>query len=158
MFYQHTSFSVSLLALALSACGASDGEASEGLLALDRTSSVSGVDNNSDGIRDDVESRILKLADSKAEEGALTQAAIASQASLVVDHADSNAVRIVANNIMRSVACMSHVYGSKDGRKMILRIESLTTNTPERLAAYSSFQKSASGRVYRLPSREGACD
>lgn len=120
---------------------------------LDRSNSLEGVDANLDGIRDDVESFINFNYAGIDQRNAARQFASTLQEALLVNEEDLDAAKAVSIKITRAVNC---IYSRFDGTgkepfDAVRDIESVTTNTKERLLQYLAFAKALDGTSSALP-------
>lgn len=160
---------------ALSACGGGKGsaatpgptdqdkvaqlEASGALPRLERLPMLEGVDVNANGVRDDIESHILRKYSDSSQQRAAMQTARAFQAMLLVDKNDAIALEAVSEAMSRTVVCSISAFpvAGREGDAMFDELRSLTTNTKPRLQAYLDYNKARSGTVVTLP-EGGACE
>ena len=122
---------------------------------LDRTPTLSGVDANANGVRDDIDKYIASKYTIPAQAKAATQLARSMQSSILVDKTDASAVKAVALSIDRSVNCLHDRFTNTSGElaaSAVLHIlQSLTANTKTRLIAYLQFSSAMNGTVGTLP-------
>jgi hypothetical protein len=117
---------------------------------LDRSASILGPDANSNGIRDDVDNYIASLPITAEQKRAVEQLARALQATLLVDTADSNALRQASSAISRAVQCTTFKFPDiNQDRSIYTRIEGITFNTKERSAIYIQYNEALSGSVFK---------
>lgn len=123
---------------------------------LDRTASLSGSDQNSNGIRDDIDQYISSNFVGVLQQSAANQSAIALQRALLVDTTDSIEVKTVATDIASADNCLYTVFDTEQGTKSPSQVsremESITTNTKPRLLKYLEFSKALDGSTWALPS------
>jgi hypothetical protein len=136
-------------------------EASGDLPTLERGASLGGIDDNSNGVRDDIERYIEKNYVLPEQQRAAMQTAMALQKTLLVDTNNAFALESVSQDGMRAVNCRGAVFpgieGFKDAYRMSQELEALTTNTLQRLKAYMAYNKAVSGTVSQLPTGD-TCD
>ena len=136
-------------------------EASGAIPALERTPTLGGIDANGDGVRDDIALHIQKTYADPAQRKAAMQTARALQQTLLVDKNDAVALEKVSEDSFRAIKCSSDVFTAQGVHielyKMDDELESMTTNTKERLQAYLSYNKARSGTVSRFPEGD-TCD
>jgi hypothetical protein len=123
---------------------------------LDRTDSLTGIDENQNGIRDDIEKYIVENYPDEGQKKALFQFARTMQESLLVDVSDMIAVKKVDIRDTRALHCIFLKFKSKDVSDQNpsiawKKIRSLTTNTKIRLKAYLAFNKALDGTASSLP-------
>lgn len=124
--------------------------------ALERGASVAGTDSNANGVRDDVETYIqTQYASASApQRTAALQYARGMQAALVVDPADSTAVKAVKRQLSRANHCL---YARFDSSSTVqpaavgAQLRAVTTNTKARLLAYLAYSKALDGTSWAMP-------
>lgn len=130
-------------------------EASGALPKLDRSAHVKGADANSNGVRDDIDTYIAAEYSQQAQRAALTQFAAALQSSLLVNKADSAAVKALSVRGSRAINCIYTRFDGKNGTAhpsaAAQEVISITTNTKDRLIAHLAFSKALDGAVLTLP-------
>ncbi|MBL4831064.1 MAG: chromosome partitioning protein ParA [Aliivibrio sp.] len=120
---------------------------------LDRSDSLTGPDDNSDGIRDDIEAFINALEVTEPERNALKQDARQTQENLYYDFSvktDENEVKAIeiARKYERVVACKDFVGMSIDDLINTSRtVVALTYNTKARTMAYLAYNRILDGTV-----------
>lgn len=121
--------------------------------ALDRTTSLSGVDADKDGVRDDVKSYIVGGTwDANSKTAAVQLAAGVQAAILSTNLAEAN---VAASKMDAAIVCMS-THHEKFGQ-YVQSVMAVTANTPERFAAYLRFERLIGPTVIELPSEQTAC-
>ena len=134
-----------------------DLEARGELPILDRTDSLTGIDADGNGIRDDLDRYIDRSFGDPAQREAAIRLTKTIQQTLLVDL--SNHVRLmeVARRHTRDLACFSSKFDHDDaaGSQHRAQLHSLTTNTKARLLAYLRFDRALSGQVFRMPEGDG---
>jgi hypothetical protein len=120
---------------------------------LDTTSSLTGTDANSNGVRDDLDTYIAGLSDSATEKKALTQFAQAIQATMTVDTTNASALATASANLNRGVHCIWIVYPAGQPHIKVVLIEELSANTLARFTAYEKYNTARNGAV--LPAISG---
>lgn len=122
---------------------------------LERSNSIAGEDMDSDGVRDDIEEFIDANYLAAPQRAAVIQSAKALQEAVLVDVSDVIAVKEINRKISRSDHCIySQFDGTNDSKQpaqVSQEIESLTTNTKERLLAYLAFSKALDGTSWTTP-------
>jgi hypothetical protein len=129
---------------------------------LDRSDNLTGVDDNQNGIRDDIEKYINKNYSDEGQRKALFQDAKVMQESLLIDITDMIAVKKIGIQQSRSIHCIFSKFKStdvSDQNPSIIskKIESMTANTKERLKAYLRYNKALDGTAWTLP-RGDTCE
>lgn len=136
-------------------------EASGELPTLERSASLGGVDDNGNGVRDDIERHIEKKYVEPAQLTAAMQTARAFQQMLLVDKSDTAALDAASEAGSRAIVCAKSAFPSAGGAvehyRMNVDLESMTTNTKARLLAYLAYNKARSGTVSTMPRGE-TCD
>lgn len=117
------------------------------LAALDRTSTVAGVDADGDGVRDDIFEFVAasKISTPSGRSAALN-AARALRVAQTVDLTDGRAVEAAAQSLARAYACLDTRGGETgrvDGNVLFVDLEIMMANTPARVAAYEAFDVAA---------------
>lgn len=136
-------------------------EASGQLPQLERLPLLEGIDADGDGVRDDIADHIRKTYTDPVQYRAAMQMARAFQLALLTDLYDAIALREASDASNRAIVCAISAFPGDSGRmarsRMLRELESMTTNTKERLQAYLAYNKAQSGSVSTEP--EGAaCD
>ncbi|WP_417347675.1 PKD domain-containing protein [Ferrimonas sp.] len=109
---------------------------------------VTGVDADSDGVRDDVEIKILELYPLSQPERELARMGAAKYAEVIASGTEEDDVKqtLAANELAKMSACFVGEYGM-DASKKAAVIRALMLNTRERQQAYDAFDRSRSGTV-----------
>lgn len=160
-----------LACIALTGCGSDNGAETAGtqdssnniLIALensgdipklDRDQNMSGIDVDNDGVRDDIEQYIIETFPSEPERNAARQSAKALQKALLVDKSNIELVLEANKEIARADHCIYLTFDgnlTKHPARVSEEMESITTNTKERLLAYLEFSKALDGSAWTLP-------
>ncbi|MFC7206513.1 hypothetical protein ACFQOZ_06605 [Comamonas endophytica] len=122
-------------------------EASGQLPVLDRSDSITGIDANANGVRDDMDRYIDSKPDTQPQKNSLKSLHRAFNRAMTVDTKDRNALRDVANSINLSVICIHQTYPSEKASPAGREIEKLTVNTRGRYDAYMKFNSAMNGTV-----------
>lgn len=130
-------------------------EESKAIPKLERGNTISGVDSDSNGLRDDVERYISENYPIKAQKAAATQAARAIQKVLLItDLTDSALVHAASEKEAQGIQCIYSVFdGSADSMQpaqVVQELVSVTTNTKPRLLAYLAYSKALDGTSMEL--------
>lgn len=159
-----------LSALAVSGCGGGTGaspppaasptpaetiramESRGELPTLDRTATLTGIDADTDGVRDDLERYIDALPDSDPQKKALRQLAHALDLTLVVDLTNEAALRAAAAELSDSINCAWKVYPPETAPKRVEEVRRYAVNTRQRFEAYEKYNQARSGAVIAIPS------
>ena len=122
---------------------------------LERGTDIAGTDTNSNGIRDDIESYINDNYSVPHQHAAAIQSATALQEALLLDTTNTITVKEVNRKIARADHCIYKQFdgenNSKQPAQVSQEIESITTNTKERLLAYLAFSKALDGTSWAIP-------
>ncbi|MFT6924806.1 MAG: hypothetical protein ACJAZP_000364 [Psychromonas sp.] len=128
---------------------------------LERGNSIEAIDLDANGVRDDIEVFIEANYTEAPQRAAVIQSAKALQEALLVDVTDIIAVKEVNNRISFSIHCIYSQFdgsnNSKQPAQVSLEIESLTTNTKQKLLAYLEFSKALNGTSWSTP-EEDTCE
>jgi hypothetical protein len=130
-------------------------EASGAIPALERGSTLAGIDANGNGVRDDVEAYISAQYGEASQRAAAMQVARALQAALFVNVQDVAAAKEVSRKVTHAANCVFSRFpgppGSKDPARVIKELEGVTANTKPRLLAYLAYNKALDGTSSALP-------
>lgn len=122
---------------------------------LEREPTLVGIDNDNNGIRDDIDRYIDINYSDPYQRSAVAQLAKELQHTLVVDITDMNAVKNTNRKLSEANHCIYSRFdgskGSKQPGQVSKEIESITTNTKERLLAYLAFAKALDGTSWSTP-------
>lgn len=146
-----------LFALLLPACGhlqkfqqaGTYGEFQE----LYRSESLGGPDTNGNGVRDDIDAFIANKYHDPDQVAALTRSARSLQRSITFGSTSKKAAWSMADQFMLDGLCVNQVFSKSgaNGSAADSEIESISTNTKERLVAYLRFNSLLIGFTYTLP-------
>lgn len=134
-------------------------EDSGALPRLEREDTIRGIDNDGNGIRDDIDAYIKRTYPNNQQK-AVSQFARVAQASLLVNTNDRVALQAISNAEARAVSCIYEKIPNGESPShgsVVEEISSATTNTKKRLLASLAVDKASDGMVIRLPS-EDVCD
>ncbi|MBF7691545.1 hypothetical protein [Acinetobacter pollinis] len=126
---------------------------------LERENTIQGIDNDGNGIRDDIDAYIKRTYPQKQQK-AVSQYARALQASLLVNLNDRNALQRTSDVESRAVSCIFEKIPNGESPshgRVVMEILGVTTNTKKRLMAYLALSKALDGTVMTLPN-DGVCD
>ncbi|MFV0575802.1 MAG: hypothetical protein ACK5NC_10405 [Vibrio sp.] len=126
---------------------------SGGFPLLERSSSIEGDDDNSNGIRDDIEDYIDGLSDTSLQKSALKQMSksISDAMQMSLIYPDEAELRNMSVSIGNAVHCIWANYDSNVAINKVSEIRKLTANTKERFEAYNKYNNMVSGTSTRLP-------
>ncbi|HET9113351.1 MAG TPA: hypothetical protein VFN66_05730 [Burkholderiales bacterium] len=163
-----------ILMLTLSGCGGGSGfssatpstptslanailqaEATGAVPKLNHDNTVLGPDVNGNGIRDDIDLYIAAQPDTPAQKAALSQMAVALQASMAIDTTNASARLAVSTKISNGISCLHTVYGEGVASRKGDDIEKITVDTMTRLHAYEKYNQAESGSVFTFPPGDG---
>ena len=132
---------------------------------LDRSDSLTGPDENADGIRDDIEAFIEALEVTEPVRKALKQDAKQTQENLYHDFSEKNDANImkaleIADKYNKVLACQRFIgIPVRDSTNTSRTIEALTYNTKSRTMAYLTYNHLLDGSVSTsLPAKEEYCE
>lgn len=128
------------------------------LPALNRDTTVSGPDSDSNGVRDDIDTYISSLSDTTAQKNALRQMSIALGKAMVANTANQSSLLSASKLIADASACTHARYDSSTASKKNAEIEKLTVNTKTRFLAYEKFSAAISGTSFVLPQGDGCAN
>ncbi|MDX5984939.1 hypothetical protein [Sphingomonas echinoides] len=128
-------------------------ETSGTIPALNRTSGMLPNDVDSNGVRDDIDAYIASRPFTANGKRALTQLARGMQNSLTVDLTKPDQVNNTAMSVTRAINCVfAQASGEADPlTNAVQDIQSVTTNTKERLVEYMKYNKALDGSVSSVP-------
>ena len=130
-------------------------ETSGSIPILERGITIAGTDANANGVRDDIEDYINDNYPVEAQRAAAMQSAKATQKALLVDITNIIAVKEVNRELSQATHCIYKQFdgsgNSKQPARVSKEIESITTNTKERLLAYLAYSKSLDGTSWAMP-------
>lgn len=122
---------------------------------LERDDELLGVDDDNNGIRDDIDAYIEFHHKDENQKKAVKQLASAMQKMLVADTSDIISVKEINRGSSRAVKCIFSQFAGEEGTKspgaVALEIEAITTNTKSRLKAYLAFTSALDGTSWSLP-------
>jgi len=123
---------------------------------LDRSTTLGGIDDDENGIRDDIDKYIFSLKLSPTQSKAMKVAATTLQSIQLMDLDDSNLLKTINKEIEQSAVCISIAFDNPlDSYKYLKTLEGYTANTPKRAQKYIKYNIGEDGTVTRLPSDEG---
>lgn len=132
-------------------------EATGKLPKLDRTTSILGVDANSNGVRDDVEAWIDSRPDTPVQKAAMKGFSSALSMRMNVDTSSFLAVQAAGDASMKSMECIYDSYGFDAGNIVWEDVRKYTINTKERFDAYMLSNKAMSGHSFKSYPKDAAC-
>ncbi|MDR1554698.1 MAG: hypothetical protein LBS39_01570 [Campylobacteraceae bacterium] len=155
-------FMVTIAAFLMAGCNSDGGNSSQEVKkpsdeipVLDRTDTIAGIDEDGNGIRDDIEEYINKNYSNEGHRKAMLQYAKTLQANLLVDTTDQFAVKWADIQNARAQHCIFLKFditkGDENPSTAWNKVRSMTTNTKVRLRAYLDFDKALWGIVLSLP-------
>lgn len=115
---------------------------------------IRGADLNNNGIRDDIDAYISKQSYSTAQLAAITRHARWIQSAVIFTSDNREEARIIAIEDGKAIDCIYEKFQSPDSpanpAAVIIKIESLTVNTPVRKKSYQKFNELISGMAFQL--------
>ena len=136
-----------------------DGEFTDPVADSEDDVELSGVDEDADGVRDDVAAYIATLEADPDKQAALTAFARESTAMMIAGGSDEmtrDAAFLQHSRVVRSIDCLAAVYSPEIRVEMIEQVGHALYNNPARLRAYYAADALLSGSI--LPSPEPVCD
>ncbi|MGR5148760.1 hypothetical protein ACQKP8_19710 [Photobacterium alginatilyticum] len=122
---------------------------------LERSDSLLGIDEDNNGIRDDIDKYIELNYQDTLQQNAVRQLASALQKTLVVDISDTIFVKKINRDNTRAINCIYSRFSDesvdKNPAQVSQEIESITSNTKARLLAYLAFSKALDGTSWAIP-------
>jgi hypothetical protein len=120
---------------------------------LNHDNTIAGLDNDNNGIRDDIDAYIATLPYTEVQKKAVQQDARALTATLTVDKTDKAAIRSVGEKLVNAVNCIHDQFqdGTTIASKLLSDNEKMTINTKNRFIEYEKYNSARSGSVTRLP-------
>ncbi len=128
-------------------------EKSGSLPALDRSTNIKGPDANNNGVRDDIEAWIAALPITEKQKKAALEEARTNQQLLLVDLSDKAAIAAAAAASFQALICLKDTFepNRSEGSDLVMKIEAITANTPERSRRYMDYNRARSGSTSRHP-------
>ena len=129
-------------------------EAEKKLPKLDRNYELAGVDEDNNGIRDDIDAYIQENYSDPKQSAAAAQFARSMQSIILADPEDMDQVRAARRASTRATYCLYRTFDLKIGVQpgnVSSTIEAMTTNTKQRIKAYFRFHKSLDGTSWGSP-------
>lgn len=126
-------------------------ETSGQLPTLDRTSTLSGIDADSNGVRDDLDTYIAATQDPAPRMRALAQMARAINSTMIVDVANDASLGAAATELRDAVNCIWSRYDPPLARTKVEEIRKLMVNTRQRYDAYGRYNQARNGAVIGIP-------
>ena len=145
---------VAALLLGVTAATAACTPPEDGPVALDDTATVTGADNNGDGVRDDIEEIIAKLDVSSTMREHLTATMRVEQNIMALDTTSGDAptaayeLATAANEL---ISCPPEGVELTDANDQAQNLRMLMANTPEREAQIEAFAALINGRAFGAP-------
>jgi hypothetical protein len=121
--------------------------ASGALPTLDVTTSVTGTDADSNGVRDDIDALIAAQTDTSSQKAALTQVAQSVQATLTLDTTNAGATAAAATGMRKAIACLFTRYEPELAAGRFHWLQEISINTMPRLKAYDRFNVAMNNTV-----------
>lgn len=122
---------------------------------LERGPTLAGIDNDKNGIRDDIDEYIDNNYIEQPQRKAVEQSAKALQTLLLVNKDDINLLKKANIKLSEADHCIYLTFdaenGSKEPAQVSQEMESITTNTKQRLLAYIEAANKLAGTAWSLP-------
>jgi len=122
---------------------------------LDRSATLEGIDRDANGVRDDIDAYISENYREEKQRRAALQSARAFSGALMVEPGNVVQAKVANVEIARATHCLYSTFPSSTSEVSAARVgrelESLTTNTRQRLQAYLAFAKSLDGTSWTTP-------
>jgi hypothetical protein len=129
-------------------------ETSGAIPKLERTNTLAGIDNNKNGIRDDIDTYIQKNYSQLEQRKAVEQLAKAMQLKILADASDPINARKISIQGHKALNCIFLKFernsADKNSSIVLEEIVSITTNTKPRLLAYLAYNKALDGMAFTL--------
>lgn len=122
---------------------------------FNRGGTVSGVDSDGDGLRDDIDAYISSLPDTPEQKDVLRQSAIAIENALKVDVTSQDKILEVSAQMSAASWCRHNQYNSVTANRKSAEIERLMINTRPRFLAYAKFNAALSSATSVSPQENG---
>lgn len=124
----------------------------------DKTKTIGGVDNNNNGVRDDIEEYIkLKYGNNPEFVSVYMEYAKELRNKLTLASEDREVYRRASHEVTRKMVCASEIANKVEPEKMYqdtMIIYALSVNTKKRKAESNRISSLVSGMVFTLPSEE----
>lgn len=149
------------IALTLTLLSACDRTPTSSLKYLDTTDTLRGIDEDDNGIRDDVDRYINSTPLKDTQKQALSQYAEALQSSLLIDTSNRQSVKVSADTEMRALSCIFRKipYEQRESTNAINEILGATMNTSLRKKSNKELGRTLDGSVIHVPdSEQEVCD
>jgi hypothetical protein len=121
---------------------------------LERTNTLAGIDNDKNGIRDDIDTYIQKNYSQLEQRKAVEQLAKAMQLTVLTNLTDTVNLKKISIQGDKALNCVFLKFGrgidNYESSKALDAIESITTNTKPRLLAYLAYNKALNGMAFML--------
>lgn len=118
---------------------------------LERSESLTGIDSNKNGIRDDIDQYIIKTYQNPKQRAAVVQLSQAIQKTLLADTTDLNEVKKINAEVSGAFECIYRQFEVSEKYIVTKEVEAMTTNTKPRLLAYLAFNKALDGTSWKTP-------
>lgn len=128
---------------------------------LERGPTLKGIDENGNGVRDDIDAYIIAQYSIPTQRAAAVQTAKALQTAMLVAPQDITAAKDASRRISNAVNCIFSQFSggvnSKEPARVVRELEAITANTKARLLAYLAYNKTLDGTSFALPDG-GTCE
>lgn len=126
-------------------------EATGELPVLDRTGTLTGIDADTNGVRDDMDVYIAGLSDTAPQKGALVQMARAINRTMTVEVTNDTSLSVAAADLRDAVNCIWSRYDPTAANTKVGDMRKLMVNTRLRYDAYGRYNQARNGAVVDLP-------
>jgi hypothetical protein len=127
-------------------------ESTGGLPILDVNTSLSGNDDDNNGIRDDIDNYIANEAIESTKKDSLKEVAKSLQTIISSDLSNTENLEQTNSELTLSIVCLSSQFSNPaDAHRYLKKIEAYTANTRDRAEKYNSYNSKLDGTVTRLP-------
>lgn len=122
---------------------------------LERGPTLAGIDNDKNGIRDDIDEYIDNNYIEQPQRKAVEQSAKALQTLLLANKDNINSLKNANIKLSEAIYCVFLTFNDENSlktpEKVSHEIESITTNTKERLLSYLTVMKKLDGTSWSIP-------
>ena len=126
-------------------------EAAGQLPVLDRTATVTGIDGNGNGVRDDIDAYIAALPDTATQKSSLAQMAKSIDSTMTADVSNDASLRAAAAALSDAVNCIWSRYDPAAAGAKVEEIRKIMVNTRPRYDVYARYNQARSGAVVSIP-------
>jgi len=124
---------------------------------LERTDTLEGIDNNQNGIRDDIDAYIQKNFTDANQQNSVKRFAKSMQEFLLVNPDDREAAKAASIKNSKAISCIYLRFPADNAYEIVNDLDAITTNTKKRLLASIAVDKALDGTVIS-EQHEDVCD